>query len=163
MSARLTVRRAGRVARQAMAKQSGLIIRQHEREELGLRVEFVVTEGHRKQVRFSAMSGASSSHVAAGTALDVSPGGMGIVCRLFVPRMCEGTVRVFHPTPVGKGSDGSDIYDVAFEQEAKVRRVTLDSHEPTYALGLAFLDPDPTIGARVDSLLAMKQEGGADA
>jgi hypothetical protein len=144
-----------------MSQTSGLTVRQHEREAFELTVEFVVCEDHREQVRFSPMSAAPEPHVTRGTATDISPGGMGLACRHFVPRMCEGTVRVFDPKPVGTATDGTPIREVVFEHRVKVRRVALGSHEPTYAIGVAFLDPEPDIDQRVAKLLALVNAGPA--
>lgn len=148
-----------------MAQKSGLTIRQHERETLALRIEFVVAEPHRGQVRFSSMSGAAEPHVTRGIAADISTGGMGLVCPQFVPRMCAGIVRVFDPTPVGTASDGSPIHELCFQHDVRVRRVTLDSHEPEYAIGVAFIDPAADIDERVAAVLALTvaaRSGGAD-
>jgi c-di-GMP-binding flagellar brake protein YcgR len=136
-----------------MAKISGLTVRQHERESIELAVEFVIGEQAREQVRFSAMSAAAEPYTTRGQAIDVSSGGMGLICRQFVPRMCEGTVRVFDPIPAGTGSDGTPIHEVMFEHAGQVRRVSMASHEPTYALGIAFIDPEPNIEERVARLL----------
>jgi len=143
-----------------MAQMSGLTIRQHERETLALRAEFVVADVHRAQVRFSSMSGAAEPHVTRGTASDISTGGMGLVCPQFVPRMCEGSIRIYHPKPVSTAADGTPVYEVCFEHRAKVRRVSLASHEPSYALGTAFLDPEPGIEERVAAVLALAAEAG---
>lgn len=137
-----------------MPDTSGLIIRQHEREEIELSVEFVVGDGHREQVRFSPMSSAPKAYVARGKAIDLSTGGMGLTSDQFIPRMCEGTVRVFDPIPMGTGADGSPIHEIVFEHSAKVRRVSMASHDPTYALGIAFIDPEPDIEERVANLKA---------
>ena len=141
-----------------MSQTIGLKVRQHQRHEIELPVEFVVCEEHRNQVRFSASSGAVDHHTVRGRSIDVSPGGIGIVCRQFIPRMCEGSLRLLNPTPVGTSSDGTPILDVAFEHRVKVRRVWMDGREPTYLVGLAFTDPetvDPNIGDRI-SLLAKR-------
>ncbi|MHC5112894.1 MAG: PilZ domain-containing protein [Planctomycetota bacterium] len=150
-----------------MSQTSGLTIRQHAREALELRVEFVVREAHREQVRFSPMSSAPQPHVTRGTAQDISSGGMGLISEHYVPRMCEGTVRVYDPNPVTTAADGSPVYEVAFEHAVRVRRVTLASHEPTYSLGLAFIDPAPDMAQQVDRLIALAgqppdEKGGPD-
>jgi c-di-GMP-binding flagellar brake protein YcgR len=132
-------------------------------------MEFLVAETHRAQVRFSSLSTAADRHVTRGTVLDVSSGGMGLYCEQFVPRMCEGVVRVFDPTPVGEGADGSPVFEVAFEHRVRVRRVSMASHDPTYEVGLAFIDPDPGVDERIERLRAMAtaartaSEGGEDA
>lgn len=144
-----------------MAQMSGLTIRQHERETLALRAEFVIGEPHRSQVRFNSMSGAAEPHVTRGVASDISTGGVGLICPQFIPRMCEGSIRIYHPKPVSTATDGTPVYEVCFEHRAKVRRVSLASHEPTYALGTAFLDPEPGVEERVAAVLQLATEANA--
>ncbi len=146
-----------------MSSQSGLRVRQHHRREIELPVEFVVAEEYRDQVRFSAQSSAIDDHTLRGTSVDISPGGMGFMCRQFLPRQCEGLLRVFDPMPVGMRADGTPILEVAFEQRVKVRRVQMTSREPTYFIGVSFADPDnvdPDIGDRI-MLLKQAGEGAA--
>ncbi|MCH8152462.1 MAG: hypothetical protein IH830_08830 [Planctomycetes bacterium] len=138
-----------------MSPTSGLKVRQHQRHEIELPIEFVVCEEHRNQVRFSASSGAVDHHTVRGRSIDVSPGGIGIVCRQFIPRMCEGSLRLLNPMPIGTSSNGMPILEVAFEHRVKVRRIWMDGREPTYLVGLAFADPetvDPNIGDRISKL-----------
>ena len=142
-----------------MSSTTGLTVRQHERDNIELSVEFVVCEKDREQVQFSPMSTAAEPHSTCGRAVDISPGGLGLICQQFVPRMCEGSVRVFDPKPVGTARDGSPIYEVTFEHPVKVRRVSLASHEPTYALGVAFIDPEPDLEQRVNKLLMLVGAG----
>ena len=40
----------------------------------------------------------------AGRSVDISPGGVGMVLAQFLPRMCEGWVRVLHPTSPGRAA-----------------------------------------------------------
>ena len=144
-----------------MSSQSGLRVRQHHRREIELPIEFVVEEEHRTQVRFSANSSALDDHTLRGTSVDISPGGMGFTCSEFVPRMCEGHLRVFDPLPVGTKPDGTPILEVALEQQVKVRRVQMTSDDPVYFIGVSFADPDsvdPDIGNRM--ILLTEQAGG---
>ena len=142
-----------------MAQRSGLTVRQHERSDIELEVDFAIAMEHREQVRFSSMSSAAESHVTRGRAVDISSGGMGLILPHFVPRMCEAMVRVYHPTPVSTAPDGSPVYDVVFEHRVKVRRVRLEDHTPSYAIGLAFVDPEPDIEERVVELKRQVLEG----
>ena len=157
-----------------MSSQSGLRARQHHRREIELPVEFVITEAQRDQVRYSASSSALNEHTLRGTSVDISPGGMGFTCCEFVPRMCEGHLRVFDPMPVGAKPDGTPILEVALEQRVKVRRVQMTSEDPLYFIGVSFADPDsvdPDIGNRmillkeqaVDGSPPSPEPGGADA
>ncbi len=143
-----------------MSPKSGLRVRQHRRHEIELPVEFVVCDEHRSQVRFSSSSSAVDDHTIRGTSVDISPGGMGFMSRQFIPRQCEGSLRVLDPTPVGTRNDGTPILEVAFAQRVKVRRVRMTSHEPTFFIGVSFADPDsvdPDIGDRMLLLRRMAE------
>lgn len=135
-----------------MPQNSGLTVRQHARKDFDLAVEFAIADRNQEQVRFSPMSTAKDQHVTRGRAMDISTGGMGWTCEHYLPRMCQGTVRVFDPNPVGNAPDGSPIYEVAFEHRAVVRRVTMISHDPKYSIGLAFVEPGPDVNQRVERL-----------
>jgi c-di-GMP-binding flagellar brake protein YcgR len=136
-----------------MRQTSGLTIRQHEREGIEVPIEFVVCEQHSAQVRFSPSSAAAHSTTIRGRAVDISPGGMGLECRQFLPRMSEGTIRIYAPEPVAVAGDGSPILDLVFEHVVKVRRVYLIARDPMYAMGVAFVDPEPDIDRRIATLL----------
>ncbi len=74
--------------------------------------------------------------------------------------MCEGTVRVFAPSSLlstKNSSGGSELPDFStlelmFEQPVKVRRVTLVGREPSFSLGLAFLEPGQALDQQIDAL-----------
>lgn len=122
-----------------MAKQSGLTTRQFERAEVDLDVEFAIASEHHAQVHFSANSSAPGADVVRGRATDISPGGIGVRSPLFVPRMCEGTIRVFGPSANGGGVESRRVI---FEHAAKIRRVYMDNADKQYALGVAFIQPN---------------------
>ncbi len=146
-----------------MAQARGLRIRQHERWEIELPVEFVVGDEHRSQVRFSSVSSAVDDGTLRGTSIDISPGGLALASRQFVPRRCEGVIRLFDPTPVGTRGDGTPILQIVFEQPAQVRQIRMLSREPTYFVGVSFADPDtvdPDIGNRIWMLLQHRPEAG---
>src|SRR5688572_18035411 len=135
-----------------MAQTSGLTVRQHEREGIEVPVEFYVCPEHGSQVHFSSGSAAQGQHVIRGKAIDISSGGMGLEFRQFLPRMCEGTVRVFAPNPMLDG-DGAALYEPVFEHRVKVRRVYLVGREPLYSMGVAFVNHGPDIDERITKLL----------
>ncbi len=146
-----------------MAQARGLRIRQHERFEIELPMQFIVCDEHRSQVRFSSVSSTVDDGVLQGTSIDISPGGMAFFCRQFLPRMCEGSLHVFDPAPVGTRGDGTPILQLVFEQRVKIRRVQMTSDEPTYVVGVSFGDPDtvdPDIGNRISMLLQHRPEAG---
>jgi len=146
-----------------MSKTSGLTVRQHEREGIEVPIELVICEEHASQVRFSPGSSAAGEHGIRGMAVDISAGGMGLECRHFVPRMCEGLIRAFTPDPLGIAGDGTPILDVMFEHRVKVRRVYLIGREPLYALGVAFVDPQSDIDQRISALLKRIHASGRHA
>jgi len=138
-----------------MSQTSGLTVRQYERAGIEMPVELEVCETHASQVRFSATSSASGPHVVRGRAVDISPGGMGIESRQFLPRMAEGLVRVYAPDAVRKNRDGSPLLQLVFEQAVKVRRVSQLNREPLYNLGVAFVGADVDMHNRIASLLEL--------
>ena len=141
-----------------MSGDNRLTVRQYERQPISLPVEFVIAEEHCDQVRYGSQSEAAERHGVAGKTLDVSPGGIGMSLRQFVPRMCEGWVRLLHPTATTR--------TVLIEHRAKVRRVQMCDHAPTYFVGVAFIDADPELQQSVKSLiatLASETAGGGDA
>jgi c-di-GMP-binding flagellar brake protein YcgR len=142
-----------------VSQKSGLTVRQHEREGIQVPVEFFVSPEHGAQVHLSPESSAVGQHTLRGTAVDISSGGMGLEFRQFIPRMCGGTVRVFVPDPISVGADGSPLFEAVFEHQVKVRRVYLIGREPLYAMGVAFIDPDPDIDHRITTLLERIKSG----
>ena len=135
-----------------MSQTTGLTVRQYERESLELPIEFTVCDEHSGQIKFSSSSSAAGKHVIRGTLMDVSPGGMGVQCGQFLPRMSEGTIRVFGQAAKGTAHNGQTP---VFEHRVKVRRVYLTDRAPKYSLGLAFVDPETGIEQKVSALLAM--------
>jgi len=124
-----------------------LSARQEDRRPLALRAEFEVSQAHREQVRYSPSSNAPQPHSVAGSSLDISSAGIGLLCDNFVPRMTEGMVRVFAPSSNGEQTQ-------VFEHAAKVRRVSLRiADKPAYMLGLAFTKPQPGLDAKIAELI----------
>lgn len=144
-----------------MPHPTGLTIRRHERREIDLPVELVITEEHRDQITFSATSGAVEPHIVAARTLDISSGGVGLSSSKFVPRGCRGRLRVFDPNPIGTRSDGSPILEVAFDREVQVRRVALSGHEPTYFIGVSFDEQELDLLRRI-SLLMQHLDSSSD-
>lgn len=113
------------------------------RDDLELPMEFEVDERHREQIRFSPESTAADRFVTAGRALDISLGGLGLVTEQFLPRKCEGTVRIFDP---------QDPRTTLFEHRVKVQRVTMHGHELEYGIGVAFTQPADDLGELIRAL-----------
>ncbi len=142
-----------------MSDASGLRIRQHERCEIELPVQFIVCDEHRSQVRFSTVSSATDDGALQGISIDISAGGLALASHQFVPRRCEGIVRVFEPAPAVTNGGATPTPRPIFEQRAKVKRTRMLSHEPLYKIGLSFLD----FGPDFEQKLAVLQEVAARA
>jgi c-di-GMP-binding flagellar brake protein YcgR len=142
-----------------MATQRGLTVRGFERQRLELFVEFVIAEEHRAQVRFSPNSAATDQFGVSGTTFDLSAGGLGFSAAQFLPRHCEGTIRVLAHSPIiGAGGQAKSAPTIdgapsRLEHRAKVRRVWMNNREGTYAIGLAFINPTPALEAKVNEML----------
>ena len=143
-----------------MSQTSGLTVRQHEREGINVPVEFIICDEHKSQVHFSSASSALGQHAIKATALDISPGGMGLETRQFIPRMCEGTLRVLVPDAVQIADQGTPVYVPAFEHRAKVRRVFLTGRDPVYTVGVAFLNAGPDMDEQIAKLLKQLSASG---
>jgi c-di-GMP-binding flagellar brake protein YcgR len=130
---------------------TGLTVRQYEREQLEMPVEFIVSDEHAQQIKFSSSSSAAGPHTVKGTVRDISPGGMGFYCKQFLPRMSHGMVRVYGPQS-----------DVIFQHRVMVRRVRVLDREPSYALGLAFIEPPPGIEQTIETLLNQHRQRQQD-
>jgi hypothetical protein len=142
---------------------SGLTTRHFQRQEIDRPMELAIAEDQRDQVRFSSRSGSVCGHVIAGRAVDVSPGGLGVKIQQFLPRMAEGVLRVFDAESGSVSADGMARRAVAFEHRVKVRRIVMCGHEPTYLVGLSFIDPSADLDRRVRALTPAASAGATDA
>ncbi len=137
-----------------MSEFDQLKARQHTRTAIELDIEFVIRPEDREQVQFSGQSSATQGHVIRGITSDISPGGVGMICRQFLPRMCEGTIRIFDPDQRQGGENPNQVRDmISLETEVRVSRVTMLSHSPTYNHGLAFTSPCSEIDKKVNDLV----------
>lgn len=137
-----------------MSTSRGLRVRQHERWDIKLSAEFVVSDDHSAQVKFSSGASVISEGTIRGETIDISPGGLAFVSRQFIPRRCEGIVRVFSPKPAGSKGDGKAILQVLFERQAKVRRIRTIDHQPSYKIGLSFDELDLDIEKKIAEIQA---------
>lgn len=135
-----------------MSRSTGLTKRQFEREAFAAPVEFIVAPDYREQVRFSANSAAAEPHIVRGEAVDISSGGFGLALGQFLPRQCEGTLRIYSPRSRRTLSDRLAMSEVLFEHPVKVRRIATMGRRPMYAVGVAFVDPAPGMEQTIDRL-----------
>lgn len=146
-----------------MGPHRGLTVREHERQQIEMPVEFIICDEHRPQVRFSTSSSVIDQFGVGGLTVDLSAGGLGFVAKQFLPRHCEGMVRVFEPglpkcSFDGESTSAREHAPAYIEHRAKVRRVRMNSRDGQYAIGLAFLNPTPKLEARVSELLSMMHQ-----
>ena len=146
-----------------MAPKSGLSVRQHAREDISLPIEFIVSKEHQEQVRFSASSTAARYHLIRGTAIDISRGGLGMASNQYLPRMCEGRIRIFDSSVTTLDDEQASEVKPIFETKVKVRRVLLEGHTPSYFIGMAFINPPTDLLAKMLELFYAQEKGDSDA
>ena len=155
-----------------MATNIGLSVRQHEREKIRLPIEFIVCDEHREQVRFSSSSSAGRPHVIKGMVTDISRGGLGFDSYLFLPRMCEGKVRIFDRATTVSQIEPVPPRQPILETQVKIKRVLLQGQDPSYQIGIAFLNPPDNIEELIQNVFSASdasqeqtslQEGDIDA
>jgi hypothetical protein len=106
------------------------LARQYKRHETNFQARVEPHPDHAPQFRLSFPDALSGLDV-----IDVSAGGLGIRCGVFIPRNLR---IILHISDVNTGdSVASRILAV----RAVARRCTLIDHKPTYQIGLQFLDP----------------------
>lgn len=127
--------------------------RASERKSAKLRVELHLDSQCSGQVVFSGTSGAIGPSGIVGELLDVSDGGIGVRTKQFLPRMCHAVARIFVPQDQsGIGSDLTEGQDCV-EQAVTVRRTSMDTHDPTYLVGMSFNDRSPEAAEMISSLI----------
>lgn len=137
-----------------MSTSRGLRVRQYERWDIKLPAEFVVSDDHSAQVRFSTSASVIDEGIIQGETIDISPGGLAFVSEQFIPRRCEGIIRVFSPMPVDAKVDGKPNLQLLFERQAIVRRVRILDHKPSYKIGLSFAELDLEIENKIAEIQA---------
>ncbi len=133
--------------------EQGLIVREHERKAVELPSEFTVCREHAAQVHFTPASESISANCIACRTVDISTGGAGIETVHFLPRMCEGVLRVYEQ------SDDAAERTLLLEEPVRVRRIEMMGREARYALGLAFTKRSGDIERRIAKVLARLHGG----
>ncbi|MBX3323751.1 MAG: PilZ domain-containing protein [Phycisphaeraceae bacterium] len=114
-----------------MHEESGLIVRRHARRDLVLPASISIAPEHQAMVRFSSNICERDGWVRA-TLTDFSPGGIGLMTHVYVPRMAVLRVRVRELAD----DEGSPILDI----KARVQRVIMTDRRPAYLIGTSFVD-----------------------
>jgi hypothetical protein len=113
-----------------------------------------VTPDHAGAVRFSAARGGRGAWIDV-SVVDVGLGGVGVCSPVFIPRRTRIRLRL---TPV-PGTESAPAGPLEFE--ARVQRAWMRDRTPTYLLGTAFIDPDPRMLARIESMVEQLAGAGA--
>lgn len=88
-----------------------------------------VAPEHQSLVRFNPAICERDGWIPA-TLADISPGGLGLMTKVFLPRMSIARVRVM------RGQDERQVLDV----KVRLQRVTMTDRRPAYLLGTSFVD-----------------------
>ena len=127
-----------------MAAVSGLTVRRYERHEVGLRAVLSLTGSSCHAIRFSATSETDAQAIEA-TLVDIGDGGLGVRASVMLPRGATMRVKVERlDTP------GSMLFDA----EVRLQRIVMKGREPTYLLGMAFVNQTPNLAQQVADLRA---------
>jgi len=121
-----------------MAAVNGLTVRRYERHEVGLPAVLSLTGSACHAVRFSATSETDGQGIPA-TLVDIGDGGLGVRTSVMLPRGTTLRVRVTHP-------QGNELL---LEVEARLQRLSMKGREPSYLLGMAFVNPPANIAEQV--------------
>lgn len=136
-----------------MAGVGGLTVRRFERHEVGLKAVLSLTGESARVVRFSSGSGVDSSSIEA-MLTDIGDGGLGLRTSLMLPRGVTVRVRVPHPTEAGTW---------LLDAEARLQRVAMKGREPSYLLGMAFVNQAPNLSQQIAGLRAFPAARAATA
>ena len=136
-----------------MFGQTGLTIRQFERNDVVLEGEFEVGAAHQGQVALSGRNGAVvDSRTVRITVSDISAGGLGFQVPVFLPRMLTGVVRIFDLHGSAGASKGIRTRRIAFEHAVRIRRCELTTRQPSYFVGSSFENADDRLDAALAAL-----------
>lgn len=136
-----------------MASGNGLSTRQFERGSVNLPARFVIDPDHHSQIRFGATALSATQDTVQGRIVDFSSGGVGLMLPHYLPRLCRGTLRVYEPGCESSDGDAVGEGRPIFEHRVQVRRVRLAGHDPSYSIGVAFVEPDSALEGRVEAVL----------
>lgn len=111
------------------AKKQGLIVREFQRHELVLPASISVAPEHQTVVRFSSTVCERDGWVSA-TLTDFSPGGIGLMVPVYIPRCCVLRIRV-------KSLEGVKQVDV-LDVTVRVQRIRMTDRRPGFLMGTSY-------------------------
>jgi hypothetical protein len=125
-----------------------LSFRARGRRELSLAVYLRVQDADAQRVRY-ARAALSAQGEIAGTTVDLSDGGLGVIVDTYVPKWCRVWIRI--PSPV---EGRPPLLAIA----GSVHRCVMCDRRPAYLLGIGFRDLTPTELDAVRALLAASED-----
>ena len=125
-----------------MSENIDLSLRQFERFEVVLDAELEICQEHRSQLTFTGRAMSPGPNKLRATISDIGAGGLSMQTQVYLPRMCEATVRLYEPAPTEEGSEGLADRAVVFEQRVRVRRCEMTTQVPHFLVGLSFEHQD---------------------
>jgi PilZ domain-containing protein len=113
------------------SRDDELIVRKYQRHDLVLPVSISIAPEHQTVVRFSPTVCVRDGWVPA-TLTDFSPGGLGFMVDLYLPRRCLLRIRV-------TGLDESDDESV-LDLKTRVQRIRMTDRRPAFLVGTSYED-----------------------
>ena len=104
----------------------GLVVRQTERHRCDIPARLVIDPAHAERVVLTKSARAADGSVAA-TIIDCSLGGLGLRCKVFIPKGCRLIVVFSGDGSIGNGMEG--------EFAVRVQRIIMLDREPNYLIG----------------------------
>ncbi|RMH14693.1 MAG: PilZ domain-containing protein [Planctomycetota bacterium] len=127
-----------------MGERGDMIVRRYARQDLVLPAIVSVAPEHQSLVRFAPSACERDGWIKA-TLTDISPGGLGLITEVFVPRMSILRVRVMEL------EGDRHVLDV----KVRTQRVMMTDRRPGYLLGAAFVDLTDEQKTLVESITSL--------
>ncbi len=134
------------------SKDDELIVRKYQRHDLVLPASISVASEHQTVVRFSPAVCERDGWVPV-TLTDFSPGGLGFMVDMYLPRCCLLRIRV-------KGLDETDEQSV-LDLKVRVQRVRMTDRRPAFLVGTSYVDLTDAQLAEVEALSRLLDSHGA--
>ncbi len=132
--------------------EDGVNIRKHRRHDLVLPASISIAPEHQSVVRFSQSVCVRDGWVPA-TLTDFSPGGIGFVVEVYLPRKSLIRVRVSNPDESVKES----VLDI----KARIMRVQMTDRRPAFLVGTVYADLTTQQVSSIETLAAFLDQSDA--
>lgn len=133
------------------AQKPGLIVREFQRHELVLPASISVAPEHQTAVRFSPSLCERDGWVSA-TLTDFSPGGVGLMVPLYIPRCCLLRIRVKSPEGHEKAAPAGQTH--VLDVTVRVQRIRMTDRRPGFMVGTSYASVNDAQRDAIESLAA---------